>query len=298
MKIIKLNKINLESAFDSNQSVAGSSVEILSECSSSHISHTSQSSIEVLDRKSSEERRISTAPSLDTIDDDSMKPDEENTLISSTEEEKKVIEEQPKVIIGNVNLTESSSSGESVQTAYEQNGKKKDEQPKSSPLESIFKTSNMLLSKSKKKEDSVVSHPSKPLQYNYEDLSILDHRLKLFCFQHVLEDNDEKIMWLVKCTVLEDNSTFTPQLSLLLMSTRKVYILKICGEESEDISSWIQKSPTLFPIEMIEKIQALPYENGFTFIVKNSTDFHVLLRDGNLSAILLKHITTSSKYFI
>lgn len=304
-----MNKIHftffIESAFDSNQSVAGSSVEILSECSSSHISHTSQSSIEVLDRKPSEERRISTAPSLDTIDDDNTKLHQailENTLVDSTDD-KKVIEEQPKMVIGNVNLTESSSSGESVQTAYEQNGRKKksdsqsEDMPKSSPLESIFKTSQFLLSKSKKKEaEPFSSHPSKPIQYNYEDLSVLDHRLKLFCFQNVLDDNDEKIMWLVKCIIVEENLNYNPTLALLLMTTRKIYILKICGDEHEDIATWIQKCPVSFSIDNVEMIQSLPFANGLSFNIKNSTKFHVILRDDYLSTILQKHISTSSKF--
>lgn len=291
--------------------MAGSSVEILSDCSSSHISHTSQSSIEVLDpfgsRKPSEERRISTAPSLDTIDDDGTKFQEgilENTLMFSTDD-KKIVEEQPKTVIGNVNLTESSSSGESVQTAYEQNGKKKnnsqsDELPKSSPLESIFKQSQMLLSKSKKKEaEPVSSHPSKPIQYNYDDLSILDHRLKLYCFQNVLDDNDEKIMWLVKCIVVEENLNYNPHLALLLMTTRKMYFLRISSDEhGEDISMCIQKSPVSNSTDNIEMIQALPFTNGFTFKIKNSTKFHVIVRDDDLSTILQKHITTSSNYNI
>jgi hypothetical protein len=282
--------------------VAGSSVEILSECSS-HISHTSQSSIEVLHpfgRKPSEERRISTT--LNTIDDDlQIKPLEEgileNTLVSSTDDKKIVEEEQPKVVIGNVNLTESSSSGESVQTAYEQNGKKKSEeqqQPKSSPLESIFKTSSMLLSKTKKKETES-NHPSRPLQYNYDDLSIVDHRLKLYCFQHVLEDNDEKIMWLCKSIIVEETLTNSPRLALLLMSTRKIYILKIIGKESDEISTWIQKSPSSNFIDHIEAIQELPFDCGLTFVMKNSPDFHVLVRDSILSRILKKHIATSSE---
>lgn len=274
---------------------------MLSECSSSHISHTSQSSIEVLDRKSSEERRISTAPSLDTIDDDNMKLSHEERVLEETLvlslDDKKVVEEQPKVVIGNVNLTESSSSGESVQTAYEQNGKKKaEDNPKSSPLESIFKTSNMLLSRSKKKEiEPVVSHPSKPILYNFDDLSIVDHRLKLYCFQNVLEDNEEKIMWLVKCMIVEENVKCSPILALLLMSTKKIYILKICGEENEDINTWIQKVPVACSIGQIERIQALPFDNGYSFKVKSSVNFHVLLRDIFLSDILEKHISTSSE---
>lgn len=293
---------SIQSAFDSNQSVAGSSVEVLSECSS-QISHASQSSIEVIDpfgsRKPSEERRISTAPSLDTIDDDhGIKRDEnvlETTLI---DDEKKMEEPTVKTVLGNTNLTESSSSGESVQTAYEQNGKKKseDEKPKSSPLESIFRTSSILLSKTVKKEpEPVVALPVKPMQYNYEDLSILDHRLKLYCFQHVLEDNDEKLIWLIKCIVVEEDLTSAPRVSLLIMSTKKIYVLRIVGEENEEISSWLQKSPASNVISNIEMIQELPFENGLTFEIKNSPNFHVLLRDENLLNVLKKHITTSSE---
>jgi DNA-directed RNA polymerase subunit RPC12/RpoP len=291
---------SIESAFDSNQSVAGSSVEVLSECSS-QVSHASQSSIEVIDpfgsRKPSEERRISTAPSLDTIDDDQIKH-EENVLETTLVDEKKptVEESNGKTVLGNTNLTESSSSGESVQTAYEQNGKKKHEEEKSSPLESIFKTSSILLSKSVKKEpEPVVTTQVKPMQYNYDNLSILDHRLKLYCFQHVLEDNDEKVMWLIKCIVVEEDLACTPRVSLLIMSTKKIYVLKIIGEESEEISNWLQKSSCSNFISQIEKIQELFFENGLTFIMRNSLNFHVLLRDENLANVLKKHITTSSE---
>lgn len=301
---------SIESAFDSNQSVAGSSVEVLSECSSqvSHISQHSQSSIEVIDsfgsRKPSEERHIFTAPSLDTIDDDHGIKHDENTLETTLVDEKKPIAEEQKsaTVLVNTNLTESSSSGESVQTAYEQNGKKKNEEenPKSSPLESIFKTSSILLSKTIKKEsEPTVAMPVKPIQYNYEDLSILDHRLKLYCFQHVLEDNDEKVMWLIKCIIFEEDLlNALPRVSLLIMSTKKIYVLKIISEENEDISRWLQKSPASNFIDNIEKIQEIPYENGLTFLMRNSSNFHVLLRDENLLQVLRKHITASSKQLL
>lgn len=283
--------------------MAGSSVEVLSECSSqiSHVSQQSQSSIEVIDsfgsRKPSEERRISTAPSLDTIDDDLVKNDEgvlETTLI----DEKKIEEPESAKVLANTNLTESSSSGESVQTAYELNGRKKHDEKelKSSPLESIFKTSNMLLSKTVKKEpEHVQGLPLKPMQYNNEDLSILDHRLKLYCFQHVFEDNDEKLMWLIKCIVVEEDLSNIPRVSLLVMSTKKIYILRIVGEENEEISNWLQKSPASNFIINTEKIIELPFQNGLTFIMKSFFNFHVFLRDENLLNVLTKHITTSSE---
>ncbi|CAH1718589.1 unnamed protein product [Chironomus riparius] len=297
-----------ESAFDSNQSVAGSSVEVLSECSS-QVSHTSQSSIEVIDQLSrkSEERRISTAPSLDTIDDDPGKSEGailEKTIKEIEVEEKQQIDaEKPKVIlsIGNVNLTESSSSGsicESVCTAYEQNGKKKSVKDETkSPLEGIFKTSSLLLSRTiSKKEPEPVNHPSKPIQYNFDNLSIVDHRLKLFIFQNVLEDNDEKFMWLVKCIVIEDDtsSNFMPTAALVVMSTKKIYLLKIVGKETENVESWIRKSMT-YSVDQIIMIRNIIFDNGLSFIMKANFNFHILLRDSKLSTILQKHITTSNQ---
>lgn len=297
-----------ESAFDSNQSVAGSSVEVLSECSS-QVSHTSQSSIEVIDQLSrkSEERRISTAPSLDTIDDDPGKS--EGTVlektIKETVEEKQLSEvEKPKVIlsIGNVNLTESSSSGsvcESVCTAYEQNGSKKKsvKEESKSPLEGIFKTSSLLLSRTiSKKEPETINHPSKPIQYNFDNLSVVDHRLKLFIFQNVLEDNDEKFMWLVKCVVIEDDtsSNFMPTTALVVMSTKKIYLLKIVGKETENVESWLRKSMT-YSVDQIVMIRNIIFDTGLSFIMKANFNFHILLRDSKLLSILQKHITTSSK---
>lgn len=287
-----------ESAFDSNQSVAGSSVEILSESSSqiSQISQTSQSSIEVIEmsRKPSEERRISQVPGLETIEDDGPKSDEnilEETLTKSTELKPKVI-----LTIGNVNLTESSSSGsvcESVVTAYEQSGKKNE-----AKLDGIFKTSSLLLSKTPKpkKEAEPENFASKPIHFNYEDLSVVDHRVKLFLFQNVLEENDEKLMWLVKCLVIEDeaSSVAAAQFALVIMTTKKIYVLKIVGEESEDIGAWVKKT-TICLLDRVEVVRELPAKAGFSFVLRGTTNVHVLLQDGNVTDRLKKHIANSSK---
>ena len=297
LKIIR--HFSIESAFDSNQSVAGSSVEVLSESSSqiSHISQTSQSSIEILDssRKPSEERRISQVPTLDTIEDHATHVLDE-TLTSSTEM-KKSVELKPKVIltIGNVNLTESSSSGsvcESIVTAYENSLNKSE-----TKLDGIFKTSSLLLSKTPKpKRDSdPVNLESKPIHYNYEDFTIVDHRLKLFLFQNILEENDEKLMWLVKVSLI-DEADVLPRVcsALVVMSTKKVYVLKITGKESDDIALWLKKSTT-FSLQQVESLTELPSKNGLTFMLREKIALHLLLQDGNVTERLKKHITTSSK---
>lgn len=284
---------------------------MLSECSSqiSHASQTSQSSIEVLDshysRKPSEERRISQAPSLDTIDDDTKaddNPSDDTLTVSTIVKNKKTIDsDKSKTAMlgtGNVNLTESSSSGsvcESVCTAYEQNGKKKKEQK--SPLEGIFIKSSALLSKTpktKKEAENVINH--KPIQYNYENLSIVDHRVKLFLFQNVIEDNEEKLIWLVKCITIEDDADQSgiPSYGVVVMTTRKIYSLKIFNTESDDVEKWLKKSITS-SIEGIQIIREMPWKIGITFSIKGMKNIHLLLHDDHLTNRLRKHIAISSK---
>lgn len=272
--------------------------------SSSQVSQTSQSSIEVIDstfnsRKPSEERRISIVPTLDTIEDDGQRNEEavlDETLTSSALMKKSDDEVKAKVVlsIGNVNLTESSSSGsvcESVVTAYEHKKEKVE-----SGFDGIFKSSSILLSKTpkpKRESETVQSHP---IQYNYDDLSVVDHRVKLFLFQNILEENDEKLMWIVKTLVIEDDPTSTgvPFFSLVVMSTKKIYVLKTVGEEGEEIASWLKKSQ-MFTIDRIEKISEIASKAGFTFSLKSKSAVHLLLPDQNVTDRLRIHITTSSE---
>lgn len=214
---------------------------------------------------------------------------------------------KPKVIlsIGNINLTESSSSGsvcESVVTAYEPNARKmekssSDEKSTETSLEGVFATSSILLSKTPKpKRESEPSH-FHPIQFNNEDLSIVDHRVKLHLFQNVLEENDEKLMWLVKCLVIEDEATSQgdPVPSLVIMSTKKIYLLKVIGTENEDIGSWLKKSMSC-SINRIVTVREISTKAGFSFILKSKTNIHLLLPDQNVTDRLFVHITTSSNF--
>lgn len=291
--------------------MAGSSVEVLSDCSSqvsqiSHVSHASQSSIEVIETSSgrrSEERRISQAPSLDTIEDDGPKPEEPVLDQTLTNIMKKSAELKPKVImtLGETVLTESSSSGsvcESVVTAYESNGKQKSGKSMETSLDGIFKSSTLLLSKTPKpkKDSESAAGQFNPITYNYEDLSIVDHRVKLHLFQNVLEENTEKLMWLVKTLVIEDEPTSSgiPFIGLVVMSTKKLYVLKIEGAETEDVGSWLKKS-MLNSIDRIDAIREIPTKSGFTFVLKSKTNIHLLLQDQNVTDRLRIHINTSSE---
>lgn len=287
-------------------------MEVLSEEDSS--SQTSLSSIEVLEsafgsRKHSEERRISQVPSLDTIDDDSSRIYDQESFtetLTASAIAKKATDNKIKAVleIGNINLTESSSSGsvcDSVCTAYEQ-GKLSDstkqlmvEKESSSKLEGLFKSTNMLMSKtpkSKREPETPVNHPYEPIQYNYEDLSIVDHRIKLHIFQNVLEDNDEKLNWIVRGLLIDDEAS-TPSFGIVIMSTKKFYVMKIDGIESEDVSSWMKRS-SVNAMDKLEYIQILPFKMGLTFWMRGNIGIHLLLQDENVVQKLMSHINTSS----
>lgn len=284
-----------ESAFDSNQSVAGSSVEILSE--SSHLSHvSSQSSIEVLvDRKPSEERKVSLQPSLDTIEDQKKENLEDIFVESDMKKSADSLKNKP-LMEGNVNLTESSSSGsvcESVVTAYEPNSRFPVEQDQASK-----KVSNLLFPKSSKRNEYVEAKAGPNIiQYNYDDLTNIDHRVKLHLFRDVLEENDEKLVWLVKTIIIVDDisSDGLPIPAMVVMTTKKIYFLKISGEENDDVHLWLKKF-LIYAIEKIEKIKEFSEKFCLSFIfTSKTTAIHLILRDYLLFEKLKTKLITSSK---
>lgn len=127
-----------------------------------------------------------------------------------------VVEAAPPV--AQVQLTESSSSGsvtDSICTSYEQQGKEKlqnlpnspltasgssqasattpdaNGQPKAStevgaqPFASVFQSTNLLMSSSKKLiESQAIASGAQPYKFNYSNFSDIDHRLKLYFYQN------------------------------------------------------------------------------------------------------------------
>lgn len=143
------------------------------------MSQTSQSSIEVLlrdsndSRKPSEERRFAQIVDSDALKAAATKEDDAMTT-SAMKQSEEIVKQKAILAIGSVNLTESSSSGsicESVVTAYD----KSERQKKSSDagLDGIFTSSQNLLKKTPKQKHDSTSYGFTPIQYNYDDLSIV-----------------------------------------------------------------------------------------------------------------------------
>ncbi|XP_032680725.1 serine/threonine-protein kinase 11-interacting protein isoform X2 [Odontomachus brunneus] len=229
------------------------------------LSNPSQSSIEVLDetlktnltpsrKRSTEERRAAIAPSLITIPD--VTP----------------------VMAG---LTESSSSGsltDSICTAYENKMTKStnvDAKSHSSDgeketaftpvtnltsmlgglLQSIKIGSNKML-----KGEEASSFFGSSVQYSYTDFSSIDHRIKLHIILNVFEHENEELVLLLRADILMHSMQETFP-GCLVLSTSKVYILRINGPEGEDPQRWLHKEVS-WTMDRLRSFVPLPFKQG------------------------------------
>ncbi|XP_011152969.1 serine/threonine-protein kinase 11-interacting protein isoform X2 [Harpegnathos saltator] len=229
------------------------------------LSNPSQSSIEVLDeaqktnltpkrKRSIEERRAAIAPSLITIPD--VTP----------------------VMAG---LTESSSSGsltDSICTAYENKMAKSanvDAKSHSSDgeketafapvtnltsmlgglLQSIKIGSNKML-----KGEEASSFFGSSVQYSYTDFSSIDHRIKLHIILNVFEHENEELVLLLRADILMHSMQETFP-GCLVLSTSKVYILRINGPEGEDPQRWLHKEVS-WTMDRLRSFVPLPFKQG------------------------------------
>ncbi|CAL1678329.1 unnamed protein product [Lasius platythorax] len=226
------------------------------------LSNPSQSSIEVLDetlkanvtpsrKRSMEEKRIAIAPSLITIPDATP------------------------VMAG---LTESSSSGsltDSICTAYENKLAKLTNDTKSHSsekeimpapgtnltsmlgglLQSIKIGSNKIL-----RGEEASNFFGSNVQYSYTDFSSIDHRIKLHIILNIFEHENEELVFLLKAEILMQSmqETFS---GCLVLSTSKVYILRIDGPEGEDPQRWLHKEIS-WTTDRLRSFVSLPFKQG------------------------------------
>jgi len=67
-----------------------------------------------------------------------------------------------------------------------------------------------------------------PIRYDFENFSKVDHRLQLFCEVIVFKSPTEKLLALTKALILSDTQCF---ISIVIFSSRKLYLYKIIGDE-------------------------------------------------------------------
>ncbi|XP_055544801.1 uncharacterized protein LOC129729914 isoform X2 [Wyeomyia smithii] len=216
-----------------------------------------------------------------------------------------------KSFLAAANLTESSSSGsvtDSVCTAYESNQEQKqqtsvseeasgneevhtvmspsskgDNSVISTMLGGLFQSTNMLMSKTPKqsKLDNASKLIFEPMRYSYTDYANVDHRLKLYLYQHLFEDSNEGLKWLVSCVIFDENRLDEYPAGfdgLFIMSTTKFYIMKNVAAENDDPSTWLKKylSGT---IDRVGIAQVLPWKIGVKFVISAIGGIHIILQD-------------------
>ncbi|CAK9800788.1 Serine/threonine-protein kinase 11-interacting protein [Anthophora quadrimaculata] len=230
------------------------------------LSNPSQSSIEVLDdasrthltphrKRSSEERRTAVAPSLLTIPDAAP------------------------IMTG---LTESSSSGsltDSICTAYENkiikqvNAEEKsfnsnDKEMKFTPVTNLTSMLGGLLQSIKigsnkpimLKAEEAPNFLCSDIQYSYTDFSSLDHRIKLHIILNIFEHDKEELIFLLRAEIFMQNMNDTFP-GCLVLSTSRVYVLKISGSEGEDPQRWLHKEVS-WTAGRLRCFAPLPFKQG------------------------------------
>ncbi|XP_046828648.1 uncharacterized protein LOC124428534 isoform X1 [Vespa crabro] len=261
------------------------------------LSNPSQSSIEVLDeasksnltpnrKKSSEEKSVSIAPSLLTITD-AIGP----------------------IMVG---LTESSSSGsltDSICTAYENRNVKKCNNNKINAEKELVPVTNIstmlgellqsikigsnksLLIKTEEESSSLNSN----VQYSYTDFTSVDHRVKLHIILNVFEYESEELALLLRADILM-HSLKEVFPGCLVLSTSKVYILKIDGPEGEDPQRWLHKEYS-WAIDKLKSISPLPFKQGILIELEQPTKINEEYVGISLLCILQDFQRTSNFLF-
>lgn len=152
----------------------------------------------------------------------------------------------------------------------------------------------MLSSKTQRSPEK--SQPEEPFKFSYTDYTDADHRLKLYCYQHLFEDQNENFKWLVKGKLLDENSLQESPNGfdgLFIVSSNKCYILKYIKYESDDDpTKWLKKHISVTGNRLMSA-SVLPWKIGMTFSIKQVGTIHLLLYDIIRTDNLLLHLTSN-----
>lgn len=128
----------------------------------------------------------------------------------------------------------------------------------------------------------IESPPCEKFKFSYNEFDSVDHRLKLFLYQNIFENNNEHLKWLVKGCVFGDAANSDPdarlQPAIFVMSTTKWYVLNIVGKESDDVTKWLKRDAH-GTVYRVETIQVLPWKVGVTFKIKNYGSIYFFTQD-------------------
>ncbi|XP_031624563.1 serine/threonine-protein kinase 11-interacting protein isoform X4 [Contarinia nasturtii] len=145
----------------------------------------------------------------------------------------------------------------------------------------LFNSTNILMARTTK-GSKLEAPPCEKFKFSYKEFDQADHRLKLYLYQHIFEDDNEHLKWLVKGCLFNDTANNDPdaklQPAIFLMSTTKWYVLNIIGKESDDVTKWVKRD-AFGTINRVEQIRVLPWKVGITFTIKHFGHIHFFLQD-------------------
>ncbi|XP_070855556.1 serine/threonine-protein kinase 11-interacting protein isoform X1 [Drosophila suzukii] len=280
------------------------------------ISNPSQSSIEVIDpnyaqstsRKTSEECHLSY---LETISDEKGQSkrflDRKFGLIQAEQGQPAA---RVSLAVSQVPLTESSSSGsitDSICTTYEQLGidgptnlsnlllsesinsqissntdpisrLKRGDEVSLLPFAAVFRSTNLLMSSSKKMVDSEANVlGTQPYKFNYIDFNDIDHRLKLFFYQSKFKEDGEHFKWLAKGRVFNEQTQVLGE-GLVVMSNSNFFLMESFALPQDDVAKWLRQVVRV-SVSRLEAVELLPWKLGLSFTLKDWGGFMLLLHD-------------------
>ncbi|XP_037731171.1 serine/threonine-protein kinase 11-interacting protein-like isoform X2 [Drosophila subpulchrella] len=281
------------------------------------ISNPSQSSIEVIDpnyaqstsRKTLEERHLS---HLETISDEKGQSkrflDRKFDLIQAEQGQTAA---PVSLSVSQVPLTESSSSGsitDSICTTYEQLGidgptslsnlllseslnsqisssntdsisrLKRADEVSLLPFAAVFRSTNLLMSSSKKMVDSEANVlGTQPYKFNYIDFDDIDHRLKLFFYQSKFKEDGEHFKWLAKGRVFNEQTQVLGE-GLVVMSNCNCFLMESFALPQDDVAKWLRQVVRV-SVSRLKAVELLPWKLGLSFTLKDWGGFMLLLHD-------------------
>lgn len=95
----------------------------------------------------------------------------------------------------------------------------------------LFQSTNMLMSRRSVSAIGQNETPCNEYKFSYTNFDNVDHRLKLFLYQNLFEDDNEHLKWVVKGRMLMDSTTIGNFNGIFVMSTTKFYVLQVTGAE-------------------------------------------------------------------
>ncbi|XP_034249241.1 serine/threonine-protein kinase 11-interacting protein isoform X2 [Thrips palmi] len=123
--------------------------------------------------------------------------------------------------------------------------------------------------------------PDSIIQYNYVDFSAVDHRLKLHLHLSILDADEREVLQLLLRGEVVTGVPENRYPGILLISSQKVYIMKITGpEEGDAVDRWISRVVAV-PLEKLLSITALPWGLGISLTLQGAStnNLVMVLRD-------------------